>query len=140
MLILRSESRHTTIKPKVLGIRKTRALLGEENCKLLPLSNALKGCDTTSRMFGISKSAVIKSLLKDDTLCLLSVAFLSANSKSAIIKAGEDLIVHVFGGVPLECLDLLRFRKFASKIMTSISCVQVHTLPPTSAAAAFHSQ
>ena len=51
-----------------------------------------------------------------------------------------DLIVHLFGGVTLEGLDLLRFRKFASKVMTSTSCVQVHTLPPTSAAAAFHSQ
>ena len=100
----------------------------------------MTGCDTTSGMFGISKSAVIKSLLKDDTFCLLSIAFLNANSKPAIIKAGEDLIVHVFGGVSLEGLDLLHFRKFASKVMTSTSCVQVHTLPPTSAAAAFHSQ
>ena len=140
MLIFRSESRQSTIKPKVWDIRKTKTLLGQENCKLLPLSHALTGCDTTSRMFGISKSAVIKSLLKDDTFRLLSVAFLNANSKPAIIKAGEDLIVHVFGGVSLEGLDLLRFRKFASKVMTSTSCVQVHTLPPTSAAAAFHSQ
>ena len=80
MLILRSESRHSTIKPKVWDIRKTKTPLGEENCKLLLLSHALTGCDTTSCMFGISKSAVIKSLLKDDTFRLLSVAFLNANS------------------------------------------------------------
>lgn len=65
---------------------------------------------------------------------------MNAKSKAELIKAGEDLIIHLFGGVSFEGLDLLRFRKFATKVMTSTSCVQVHTLPPTSAAAAYHSQ
>ena len=52
---------------------------------------------------------------------------------------GEDLIVHVLlSGVSLEGLDLMRFRKFASKVMLSSS--SVHTLPSTSADAVFHSQ
>jgi len=33
----------------------------------------------------------------------------------------------------------LRYEKFSSRVMTSMSCKQVHTLPPTSAATAFHS-
>lgn len=70
----------------------------------------------------------------------MSASFLNANSKVDIIKAGEDLIIHLFGGVSVEGLDLLRFRKFANKVMASSSSVQVHTLPPTSATAAFHSQ
>ena len=139
-LIFRSDSRHSTVKPKVWDIQKTKTLLGEETCKLLPLSHALTGCDTTSRIFGISKPAVLKVLLKDNTFRLLSATFLNANSKADIIKAGEDLVIHLSGGVSLEGLDLLRFRKCATKVMASSSCVQVHTLPPTSVAAAFHSQ
>ena len=65
---------------------------------------------------------------------------MNTGSKAEIIKSGENLITHLFGGLSLEGLDLLRFRKFASEVMASCSCVQVHTLPPTSAAAAFHSQ
>ena len=139
-LIFRSDSRQSSVKPKVWDIQKTQTILGKETCKLLPLSHALTGCDTTSRIYGISKPAVLKSLLKDDTFRILSASFLNANSKVDIIKAGEDLIIHLFGGVSVEGLDLLRFRKFANKVMASSSSVQVHTLPPTSAAAAFHSQ
>lgn len=107
---------------------------------MLPLVHALTGCDTTSRIFGISKPAVLKTLLTDSIFRALSVAFLNAESKTEIIKSGENLIIHLFGGLSLEGLDLLRFRKFATKVRASSSCVQVHTLPPISAAAAFHSQ
>ena len=39
----------------------------------------------------------------------------------------------------LENLNLLRFRKFANRVMTSSLFVQVYTLPPTSEAAKYHS-
>ena len=87
-LIFRSDSRYSTVKPKVWDIQKTKTPLGKETCKLLPLSHALTGCDTTSRIFGISKPAVLKVLLKDNTFRLLLATFLNANSKADIIKAG----------------------------------------------------
>ena len=37
-------------------------------------------------------------------------------------------------------LDVLRYRKFASRVLTNKTCVQLHTLPQTSDAATFHSQ
>ena len=74
-LTFRSESRQSTVKPKVWDIQKTKTVLGEDTCKLLPLIHALIGCDTTSRIFGISKPAVLKTLLKDSRFRALSFAF-----------------------------------------------------------------
>jgi hypothetical protein len=47
----------------------------------------------------------------------------------------------LYGGLPLEGLNLCRWRKFTSKIMSvsRVVSVQVQSLPPTSNAARFHS-
>ncbi|VDI72410.1 Hypothetical predicted protein [Mytilus galloprovincialis] len=61
--------------------------------------------------------------------------------KDDVCKAGEEALVKVYGGMPLEGLDILRLRKFTTKTMAlnRSSIVQVQTLPPTSDAAKFHS-
>jgi hypothetical protein len=68
--------------------------------------------------------------------------FMAENmSKQAIIKAGEEVIVSLYDGLPLEGLDLCRWRKFTSQTMSvsRVVSVQVQSLPPTSNAAQFHS-
>ena len=45
---------------RVWNIHEARDILGENQCKVLPVIHALSGCDTTSQMFGISKAAVLK--------------------------------------------------------------------------------
>jgi hypothetical protein len=47
----------------------------------------------------------------------------------------------LYGGLPLEGLNLCRWRKFTSKIMSvsRVVSVQVQSLPPTTNAARFHS-
>ena len=60
-------------------------------------------------------------------------------SKQDIVKAGEETIIAMYNGLQNEGLDNLRFRKFTTKVMTSTTFVQVHTLPPTSASASYHS-
>jgi len=42
-------------------------------------------------------------------------------------------------GIPGEGLNALRYRRFCEKVLTSSSFVQVHTFPPTSSAAQYHS-
>ena len=49
-----------------------------------------------------------------------------------------SLHVSLYGGLQIEGLNLLRYRKFAYRVMTSSSFVQVYTLPPTSKAAKYH--
>ncbi|KAK3577978.1 hypothetical protein CHS0354_008925 [Potamilus streckersoni] len=50
----------------------------------------------------------------------------------------DDLLVSLYGGVPTEGLDLMRFRKFACKAMTSYTYVQIHKLPPATDVAKQH--
>ena len=49
------------------------------------------------------------------------------------------MLLILYGGMSNENLDILRYHRFASKVAVGNVCVQVHTLPPTSAAAKFHS-
>ena len=65
--------------------------------------------------------------------------FLQKVSMETVQSAGEKVLVMMYGGNPSESLDALRYRLFCSKVAVGTTFVQVHTLPPTSAAARFHS-
>ncbi|CAG2223330.1 unnamed protein product [Mytilus edulis] len=64
-----------------------------------------------------------------------AMTFLNDSNHNEIAKAGEEK----FSRLELESLDLQRYRKFASKVLVGNIYVQVHSLPPTSNAAKFHS-
>jgi hypothetical protein len=67
----------------------------------------MTGCDTTSRLFEIDKQLALKKLKSDPYL-----------QEQAVIKAGEKVIVSLYGELPLEGLDLCRWRKFTPKTMS----------------------
>jgi aryl-phospho-beta-D-glucosidase BglC (GH1 family) len=46
---------------------------------------------------------------------------------------------NLYGGVPSESLNVLRYKKFANKVVTSKEVIQIHTLPPTTEAAVYQS-
>ena len=60
-------------------------------------------------------------------------------AKEDIIVAGERALVSLYGGATEEGLDVLRYRRFCDKISKGTSYVEPRTLPPTSAAAMYHS-
>ncbi|CAG2214599.1 unnamed protein product [Mytilus edulis] len=66
--------------------------------------------------------------------------FLSrCSSVKDIVNCGVQIIAYLYGGVPHESLDIIRYRKFANKVLSnSVTFLQVQTLPPTSAAAEQH--
>ncbi|KAH3772770.1 hypothetical protein DPMN_174116 [Dreissena polymorpha] len=64
---------------------------------------------------------------------------MNTSSHSTIEEAGENAFKCVYNRNQIEDLDALRFRKFVQKVNTSNNVVQVETLPPTKAAARFHS-
>ena len=66
-------------------------------------------------------------------------AFLQEVRLETVQSAGEKVLVMMYGGNPSESLDALRYRLFCSKVAVGTTFVQVHTLPPTSTAARFHS-
>ena len=114
---------------RVWDIKKTKELLGPNTCRLLPFIHALTGCDTTSLIYGISKGAALKKLTADQQLKLHAETFLKESTKCDIVAAGEGALVSLYGGIQIENLNLLRFRKFANRVMTSSSFVQVYTPP-----------
>ena len=63
--------------------------------------------------------------------------------ESATLKdigaAGEQVLVNVYNGTPEESLDSLRYKRFCEKVATNTMCIHPQTLPPTSAAAKYHS-
>ena len=66
--------------------------------------------------------------------------FLQEVSMETVQSAGEKLLIMMYGGNPSESLDALQYRLYCSKVAVRTTFVQVHTLPPTSAAARFQSQ
>ena len=53
---------------RVWDIKETKELLGPNTCRLLPFIHALTGCDTTSRVYGISKGAALKKVDSGSTV------------------------------------------------------------------------
>ena len=56
-----------------------------------------------------------------------------------IEKAGEIAIVELYGGKRTDTLNHLRHKKFCEKAAINITRIEPQTLPPTSAAAKYHS-
>ena len=102
-----------------------KSVIGEEICYLVPFTHST-GCDTTCRLLGIGKQFPLKKLKSDPYLQEQAKVFMDENmSKQAIIKAGEGVIVSLYCRLPLEGLELCRWRKFTSKTMSVSRVVSV---------------
>ena len=66
-LYFRSDKTNRT-SVKIWDIKKTKAMLGTEICKILPLIHALSGCDTTSRLYGVGKAATFHKIVENEEL------------------------------------------------------------------------
>lgn len=125
-------------KAKLWDIKRTKMLLGEELCQLLPVIHSLTGCDTTSKPFGTGKAAALKkrsTIYIQETLNTFCDIYASTER---ILQSGSEVISSLYGGVPHEGLDILRLRKFGSKVVAGSISVQVQSLLPTADAANFH--
>ncbi|CAC5372602.1 unnamed protein product [Mytilus coruscus] len=138
-VIFKSDKMAINKKMKIWNIQQTKEFLGEDVCNLLPFLHSLTGCDSTSRLFGIGKGLALKKL-NQEYLKMQGKVFMNNNSiKADIIKAGEEALTCLYGGLPLEGLNILRWRKFTSRVITGNTSVQVKSLPPTSDSGQFHS-
>lgn len=137
-LIFQSEMRASSRKVRTWDLKKANPVMGQNLCKILPFVHAILGCDTTSRFFGVGKGQILKKAVNGTYFQDIANKFLNANSKEEASRIGEEALVCLYNGVPHEGLNLLRFRKFTAKVMTSSKFVEVYCLPPTSNAAKFH--
>ena len=131
ILIFRPNHDKKIVKSKIWDIGKTTCVLGQETCNVIPVIRAISGCDTTSKLYGVGKRAALKKFMDSQTLKELGDVFLKISQMEDIIKSGERIITNLYGGVSSESLNVLRYKKFANKVVTSKEVIQIHTLPPT---------
>lgn len=129
-IYFRTEPKQTTKRMRIWNIQKTKQDMGEQLCSLLPFIHAISGCDTTFRMFGIGMGAAYKKFKSSIYIQDLAQRIMTYSSKENVVQAGEEIVACLNGYVENEGLDLLRYRKFASKVVTGNMYVQVQTLPP----------
>ena len=83
-----------------------------------------------------SRSSNRVNTFENKPRCLLQSQL--ATSKE-ISTAGEQALVILYNGTPVESLDSLRYKCFYEKVSMNTSCIHPQTLPPTLAAAKYHS-
>ena len=122
---------------KLWDIKHVKSKIGQEICDAILLIHALLGCDTTSRLYSIEKSVALQKFKRENRF---KTSFSSPSStKEEIIAAGEKLLLLVYSEKGDVTLDKLRLTRFCEKVAASMKVVSLESLPPTSAAASFHS-
>lgn len=136
-IFLEPSHRTSTKTVKLWNIRHTRCL--GSLCQVLPVIHAVSGCDTTSRPFGVGKRSAFRKFQRSKELKSLASMFLTDCTPSNSTEAGEKILVSLYDGTSPDCLDDLRYNMFCTKVAGGTSFLQMHCLPPTSAAAKYHS-
>lgn len=110
-------------------------------CNNILFAHAFTGCDTTSRAFSIGKPVLVKKLQQKNKLYTVSASvFQKPNCDHHLIaETGERLFVDIYNGNESDSLDKLRVVRYEQKVFTGKKQVQPKVLPPTSAAAKYHS-
>ena len=127
-------------KCRTWDIKKVKAKLGSLICSHILFLHAMLGCDATSRLYNVGKATILKKFKANTTLHQSAEIFNNPNSTAEEIEsAGERALVNIYNGKSNESLNTLRYRRYCEKVATNTSQVEPRTLPPTSAAAKFHS-
>ncbi|KAK3750312.1 hypothetical protein QZH41_001772 [Actinostola sp. cb2023] len=142
-LFFRPEPRQRSKTSRVWNVRETKSALGPDICSNILFIHTLLGCDTTSRIHGLGKATGLKKFkasayFKDQARLFSGDA--NAVSKEDVIAAGERALVCLYSGEKDESLNTLRYSRFCQKVSTGNAVLQPENLPPTSAAASYHSQ
>ena len=139
-IFMLSQHKVATQKTRVWDMKHTIEKLGADICQDILFIHAICGCDTTSRLFGIGKGTSLKKYTSSANFRAQAVVFREDDaSVEAIVDAGERAIVSLYSGKQSDTLDDLRYNKFCEKSASRSKHVQPQNLPPTSAAAKYHS-
>lgn len=125
---------------RVWNMKKVKEQLGFNVCRDILFLHAISGCDTTSRPYGIGKAGALKKYVNSQHFREQAKVFDLPSSLDDVVAAGEEALVSLYGGKPGEKLDTLRHQRYCEKLATKSSQIQPQNLPPTSAAAKYHSQ
>ncbi len=119
---------------KIWDIKAIQQCLDIEVCRRLLFAHAILGCDTTSIGKGLSLN---KLLGHDKSFEIAADTFLRISSKEDLVAAGKVAVVLLYGGDGKD-LDSFRYQVFLRKVASANTYVDSSSLPPISAAAAYH--
>ena len=102
------ETKSNSTKCRVLDMKKTKELLGEDICQVILFIHAILGCDTTSRSHGHGKAAALKLVSKNSRFLNLAPIFCvsSTTPKEDVIRVGESALVILYSGTDNVAQDL----------------------------------
>jgi hypothetical protein len=139
-LFFRPEPKQNAKKPRLWNIKMAKEKLGFCLCSQLLFIHAILGCDSTSRLYGIGKSASLSKIQCCKELSQIAEVFTMSNAnKDDVIKAGEKAMLILYNGTSMDSLVALRYKRFREKVAKSSKYVEARDLPPTPASAKFHS-
>ena len=139
-LFFRAEPKKNTKKLRTWNIKATKEKLGQDICSNILFIHAFLGCDTTSRLYGIGKGTSL-SKFKASSMFREQAKVFNSDSASThdVVDAGEKALVLVYNGKLTDTLDSLRHKRFCERVASKTSHVKPQSLPPTLAAAKYHS-
>jgi len=133
-LIFRSDKAVKPDKNTKVREREINALwksLGDKVCYLLPIIDAIGGCDTTSGFYGIGKGLPIRKAMSNSSFAEDLDHMLDCSTREEMKHTGEKSLVDLYGGKKTETLDSLPIRKFKDKVVRCATSVEVQNIPPT---------
>lgn len=129
-----------TKKKRVWDIKNALVSLGDHVCSNILFVHAILGCDTTSHLFGIGKGVALKKVMNSEHFRSQAEVFgRRGSTKQQVEEAGMKSVVCIYNGASDDTLDNLRYRRFFEKTATATTTIHPRSLPPTSAAARYHS-
>ena len=127
-------------KSKVWDIQMCQRVLGSKMCQCILFLHAFLGCDTTSSIFGIGKGLSIRAFNKSEQFQQCASVFCDeSSSKEQVCEAGEKALIIMYNGKEEIALDEVRYNIFCEKLVSAKTQIRPEAIPPTSAAAKFHS-
>lgn len=136
-LYFRSEKQNCS---RIYDVKWIAERLGDDIRYTLLFVHSFSGCDTTSRVSGLSKQRALQSMYDSPQLRSIASKFTTpGQSPEKITEIGIEAMALLFGRKTSETLATLRERLLASKILKASSFVTSDRLPPTESATKYHS-
>ena len=98
----------------------------------------MAGYDITSRLFGIGKGVALRKLKSAPIFKQMTEVFCGKESCGDLVYT-EMTLSNLYEAQTGEGLDALPYGRLYEKVSKSKTTLQLHRLPPTSAAASHHS-
>ena len=131
-------------KPITVSIHSAVRKFGMELCEDILFIRALLGYDTVSSVLGIGKGASSKAsnqsrYFREQAHVFAKSGVIIETISERITSAGEKALLHLYRGTDDDNLDSFGYRMFCQRVASSRFHIKPEVLPPTSAAAKYHS-